>query len=48
MLFYFEARGISKEEAEKIVTKARLEKLCQDTADETAAAYMHQVIEEVI
>ena len=48
VLFYFEARGISKEEAEKIVTKARLEKLCQDTADETAAAYMHQVIEEVI
>lgn len=48
MLFYFEARGISKSEAEKIVAKARLEKLCQETADEKAAEYMHQKIEEVI
>lgn len=48
MLFYFEARGISKSEAEKIVAKARLEKLCQETADEKAAEYMHRKIEEVI
>ena len=48
MLFYFEARGISKDEAEKIVAKARLDRLCQDTEDEKAAAYMHQIIEEVI
>ncbi|MFR3812362.1 MAG: hypothetical protein ACLTXT_07985 [Ruminococcus callidus] len=48
MLFYFEARGISREEAEKIVAKARLERLCQDTEDAKTAEYMHQIIEEVI
>ena len=48
MLFYFESRGISKSEAEKIVAKARLEKLCQDVADEKTAAYMHQMIEGVL
>lgn len=48
MLFYFESRGISKSEAEKIVAKARLEKLCQDVADEKTAAYMHQMIDEVL
>ena len=48
MLFYFESRGISKSQAEKIVAKARLEKLCQDVADEKTAAYMHQMIEEVL
>lgn len=48
MLFYFEARGISREETEKIVAKARLERLCQDTEDAKTAEYMHQIIEEVI
>ena len=44
----YEARGISREEAEKIVAKARLERLCQDTEDAKTAEYMHQIIEEVI
>ena len=37
-----------REIVEKIVAKARLEKLCQDVADEKTAAYMHQMIEGVL
>ena len=48
MLFYFEARGISREEAEKIVAKARLERLCQDTEDAKPPEPLHEIIDEGI
>ena len=47
ILFYFASRGIEKEIAEKIISRAKLETLCQGL-DEKAADLLQKTIDEVI
>ncbi len=47
ILFYFASRGIEKEIAEKIISRAKLETLCQGL-DEKTADLLQKTIDEVI
>ena len=47
ILFYFASRGIEKETAEKIISRAKLETLCQGL-DEKTADLLQKTIDEVI
>lgn len=47
-MFYFGARGIDKEAAERIVTGAKLEHICDLMKDEAAEKIAKEALEEVI
>lgn len=47
-MFYFGARGIDKEAAERIVTGAKLEHICDLMKDEAAEKIAKETLEEVI
>ena len=47
-LFYFESRGIARREAEDMVTKAKIEKVCELLEDEESRELVHQSVKEVM
>ncbi|MCI6451935.1 MULTISPECIES: SufD family Fe-S cluster assembly protein [Hungatella] len=47
LLFYLCSRGMSREEAEAMITRARLEAVCRKSGDEAAEQMVHNYLKEV-
>ncbi len=47
VLFYLCSRGMSKEEAQKMIARAKIDAVCRRVPDETSAQYVQQYLEEV-
>ena len=47
VLFYLCSRGMSKEEAQKMIARAKIDAVCRRVPDEASAQYVQQYLEEV-